>query len=391
MYDYDRAESHIRRIKVLLKLGRYEEALREYDQLIEIEPGNHDYYFKKTAILIKISRFKEALDEINRAVKVKPDSSLYHFCKAYILEKIDEPIHSIHEIDLASRLTSRQQDDGESSTGHSGGRDEQKLPETIMQSVMDAVDDDGDQDGMDFGSGEREVFFDDDMSGTYGLDKVNKMKDLWKFHESLVSIDGIVSGNAPIDEQNSGKSFSARVRRFDALITGIINGTELYRNPSYSEFASDMYLKIPEDMDRNLIKMNKVLRKSPNNADYHYGKGLMLFSKGRLRPAIESIDAAVRLNPSKASFNYGKVVIQEKMKNISDALEEISMAVESSYNNPFLHYLKSILLYMDDSVSIAKNEIEIAISMNPSNILYHYMRKIILKSLSFEGVKEPEY
>lgn len=387
MYDYENAEEHVRRIKVLLKLGRYEEALREYDKLISIEPGNHNFYFRKTSILIKIAKYEDALYEINRALSVNPDSSLYHFCKAYLLEKVDEPLEAIHEIDLASKLSSKGSLQTEETDEKVFAPEENKIPELVKKNILSGSDEIEDPDTIlfDLNSREREIFFDDDMSGTFGLDKVNKFKDLWKFHEALTSMDRLVTANGEGDEEIMGISFSSRVRRFDSLITSIIDGTELYRNPAYSEYASDLYLRIPEEHDRNLMKMNVVIRKSPANADYRYGKGLMLFSKGRLPEALDAINKAIGLNPSKLSFNYGKEIIREKMKQIDDALEEITIAVDSTYNNPYLHYLKSILLYMDGNMINARKEVEIAVSMNPSNILYHFLRKIVLKSPNTEN------
>lgn len=62
---------------LLVSGGKYEEALKEFDKAIEINPNYAEAYNNKGLALFKLGRFKDAIKEIDKAIKLNPNNSAF--------------------------------------------------------------------------------------------------------------------------------------------------------------------------------------------------------------------------------------------------------------------------------------------------------------------------
>ncbi|WP_010917431.1 tetratricopeptide repeat protein [Thermoplasma volcanium] len=68
------------RVKILIKLGRYKEALRIIDEVIEDSPDVSFLYYK-ISILFTCRRFEEAKSTLNTAISIFPGSTVFRIWK----------------------------------------------------------------------------------------------------------------------------------------------------------------------------------------------------------------------------------------------------------------------------------------------------------------------
>lgn len=63
----------------LLNLGKYEEAIKAYDKVIELNPNDLDFYNNRGAALTLLKKYELAIKEFNRVIKLDPNySGLYN-------------------------------------------------------------------------------------------------------------------------------------------------------------------------------------------------------------------------------------------------------------------------------------------------------------------------
>lgn len=71
----------------LNKEGKYEQALREFNKIIEVEPRNADAYSDRGVSKFHLKDLKGALDDMNLAVNLEPENPYRYASRAYIRER----------------------------------------------------------------------------------------------------------------------------------------------------------------------------------------------------------------------------------------------------------------------------------------------------------------
>jgi tetratricopeptide (TPR) repeat protein len=82
------------------KAGRYEQALKAYEQIIQLDPGYARAYRSKGDVLFDLRRYEEALDPYQQAIRLAPDHARIHRNIGDILSRLkryDEALLSYEE------------------------------------------------------------------------------------------------------------------------------------------------------------------------------------------------------------------------------------------------------------------------------------------------------
>lgn len=93
----DSAETHYKRGNALNRLRRWEEALADYDRVIELDPGYANAFCNRGAVLEKLQRLDEALASFDRAVELNPGDVLAYYNRGSVLkaqQRLDEALAS---------------------------------------------------------------------------------------------------------------------------------------------------------------------------------------------------------------------------------------------------------------------------------------------------------
>lgn len=70
------------RAQVLTGLGRLDEALADYDAIIERDPNYDEYYFSRAALLRRLGRHAKALADYDTAIRLSPPFAEFHYNRA---------------------------------------------------------------------------------------------------------------------------------------------------------------------------------------------------------------------------------------------------------------------------------------------------------------------
>jgi tetratricopeptide (TPR) repeat protein len=97
----DRDSAWFQRGYALVNLGRYEEAIASYDRNIEIKPDKDEPWYNRGIALGKLGRYEEAIDSYVRAIQLKPNNVLAWISHGITLSNLGRHDEAINSCDRA--------------------------------------------------------------------------------------------------------------------------------------------------------------------------------------------------------------------------------------------------------------------------------------------------
>lgn len=76
--------------KINLSKKNYDEALKQIDQAINLEPNNASYYSIRGVILHQLNRYKEAIYDENKAIDLEPNNARYYDNRGATLHEMEQ-------------------------------------------------------------------------------------------------------------------------------------------------------------------------------------------------------------------------------------------------------------------------------------------------------------
>ena len=84
------AENYIKRSLTLKAMHRYEDAINDCDKAIELEPENASLYYERGLLSRKTSSLKDAISDLSRAIELEPTMAVYFLDRANILVQLND-------------------------------------------------------------------------------------------------------------------------------------------------------------------------------------------------------------------------------------------------------------------------------------------------------------
>jgi tetratricopeptide (TPR) repeat protein len=87
------------------KLDRLDEARRDFDRVVEIDPNNARAYHLRGLVNDKTGDHSSALSDFNRAVELDPDYGAAYYSRANLHSKLGSVDEATEDIQMATHLT----------------------------------------------------------------------------------------------------------------------------------------------------------------------------------------------------------------------------------------------------------------------------------------------
>lgn len=97
-------ELHLYRGRILSRLGKTELALEDFELISELEPYNTDFMSDRAVLLHLLKRDEEALIEFDRAVNLDPKNPYRYSSRAFFKDRIGDLKGSIEDYGIAIEL-----------------------------------------------------------------------------------------------------------------------------------------------------------------------------------------------------------------------------------------------------------------------------------------------
>src|SRR3989442_1704390 len=99
--DYLQVVSDFEKAQLLYCKGLLQEALKEFDNAIRLNPKNPEYHRRKGGVLHDLGRFSDAVKELDEAISLDPNNSIHHSSKAGALLRMKHWPEALKEFDKA--------------------------------------------------------------------------------------------------------------------------------------------------------------------------------------------------------------------------------------------------------------------------------------------------
>jgi tetratricopeptide (TPR) repeat protein len=104
------AQTHFQQASEYFKQRKYEQALAEFNKVIELEPNNELAYLGRATIYLGQKDWNSALDNFNQAIKFDPKLALAYFGRGVVRLQVEGRDSGVADLKVAAQLFQEQKD-----------------------------------------------------------------------------------------------------------------------------------------------------------------------------------------------------------------------------------------------------------------------------------------
>ena len=94
---------HLRAL-IHFKQGNYSESIARFDEVIELDPENAEYYGDRGVAFIRAGKGQEAIKDFERAIELEPNNGYRYACRGFIRSKVGDIEGAIADYEKALAL-----------------------------------------------------------------------------------------------------------------------------------------------------------------------------------------------------------------------------------------------------------------------------------------------
>ena len=264
--DPSNPEYRYERAKMMYSLGRLDEALSDLGEAVKLGPDGPKYRYARAKLLAHLNRYEEAASELGEAIRLMPDEPRYRYERAFVLYHLGRYGEALKEIDEAVRLD----------------------PERPLYRAARAL-----------------------LLGRLGRrDEAREaMKDLeGALRASLLKDLSLYLGLKGDEGEGGRRDHEAAARRYMA---------EALAGRRSAEEA--------------LWELEMAILDSRGDPEYRYWKAFLLYSMGRHWEALGELGEALRREPDRLEYRALRAIALDGVGNYEGALRELEKALDLHY------------------------------------------------------------
>jgi tetratricopeptide (TPR) repeat protein len=269
----------------LKEIGRYNEALINYDKAISLQPSDANNYSNRGVALQELGRLEEALSSYDKAISLDPNSAEAFSNRGVALQELGRLEEALSSYDIAIKLKDN------FSRAYANRADVLQKLSRFNEALSDY------DEAIRLEPNNAEVYF----------NCGNAFKELGRFKEALDCYQSAISFNPKWPEAycNQGSALQA-LRQLDTALVSFNMAIDL--KPDYAEAYSNRGNALQEmgRLEESLESYDKAIQIAPRLVDAYSNRGLVLEKLKHLSAAIASFDAAIQLDPNLADVRFNK-------------------------------------------------------------------------------------
>ncbi len=260
------------KVIVLVRLGRYEEALATSDKSININPQNADSWNNKGSVLDQLGRYEEALAAYDKSIAINPQDAENRYNKGLILYEMGRYEEALAAYDKAIGINPQ---------------------------LADAWNNKG-----------------------------NTLLILGRYEEALAAFDKAIGINPQLANASNNKGVTlVKMGRYEEALAACDNAIGI--NPQLAEvwITKGNTLYTLGRYEEALGAFDKAIGINPLDADTWYNKGVILGNLDRYEEALAAFDKAIGINPQDANAWYNKGNALNNLGRYDEALGAFDKAI----------------------------------------------------------------
>ena len=293
-------------------LGKFEEAIQNYDKAIELDSNvNSIYYYNRGNAYFSLGKFENAIQDYNKAIDLNPNDDLSYNNRGnayFSLGKFEDAIQDYNKaIDLNPNddLSYNNRGNAYFSLGKF---------EDAIQDYNKAID-----------------LNPNDAS--YYNNRGTTFANLEKYEDAIQDYNKTIDLN-PNDNSayfNRGTAFSY-LNEYEKAIQDYNKAIDLNPNDDSAYFNRGIAFTNLSNYEKAIQDYNKAIELEPNNASYYNNRGSLYINQGNYDEAIQDFSKSIDLNPI---FTFGYSNLGNLYNNLNEyekAIEILNKAIELDPN-----------------------------------------------------------
>jgi tetratricopeptide (TPR) repeat protein len=303
----------------LKKLGKWDEVLECYNQLIKHQPGSEHHHHKRAEALLNLERIEESLESVNIALHIQPNNPFFLNMKGVALAKSGNRIAT--EEFFNKMLQSKSEFVDSAST---------YLQKGFSMNIL------GDKEAaiinFDLAIKDSPDYYQAYKAKGLVLNSLgDKKKALDCFNKAIkINSDYVDAYHGQGSILSDLGQYWEAIKSCNKIIKINSNDAAAYNNKGW-------YLSKLGDHDSALECIEHSLEISPNSAHTHHSKGFALSALGMQKEAIESFNKALELDSKLVEAHSDKGKSCLLLKNYSLAIEcfDKALAINDNYSEAY--------------------------------------------------------
>jgi tetratricopeptide (TPR) repeat protein len=314
-----RSNGYEGKASALKKLGKWEEVLECYNQLIKHQPGSEHHHHNRAEALLNLERIEEALESLNIALNIQPNNPFFLNTKGIALAKSGNRIAT--EEFFNKMLQSKSEFVSSAST---------YLQKGFAMNIL------GDKEAalinFDFAIKASPDYYQAYKAKGLILNSLgNKKKALDCFNKATkINPDYADAYHCQGSILSEWGEYWEAIKCYNKIIKINPNDAVAYNNKGW-------YLSKLGDHESALECINHSLEINPNLAHTHHSKGFALSALGMQKEAIESFNKALKIDSKLVEAHSDKGKSYFLLKNYSVAIEcfDKALTINGNYSEAY--------------------------------------------------------
>ena len=297
------SENYFQRATFRIALGKYKEALADYDRAIELQPDYVEAYNNRGIAKSELGRDEAAVADYDEAIGLKSDLADAYSNRGNAKSELGQHEAAVADYDEAIRLNPDL-----AAAYNNRGLAKQKLGEAALADYNEAIR------------------LNPDYADAYYNRGLAKQK-LGQHEAALTDYNEAIRLNPDYAEAYSQRGLAKyELGQHEAALADYNEAIRL--NPDYALAYNNRGVAKQKlgELQAALADYNEAIRLNPDYADAYYNRGLAKQKLGQHEAALTDYNEAIRLNPDYAGAYYNRGAVKAVLDQREAAQQDFTTA-----------------------------------------------------------------
>lgn len=352
----------------LRRLGRYEEAIANYDRAIELKLDRHEAWHERGISMCEVGRYKEAIASFDRTIELKPDNYEAWYNRGVCLDNLERYKEAISSYEGALEYKPDLKE-----AWHNRGISLGKLAryEEAIASFDRAIEIQPDRDDVWYNRGIAQGNIGNYKDAIVSFDRAIEIQPskykawydrgvslglLGRYEEAIDSYTHFISIKPDEPEAWYGKGIAqGNLGKYKEAIDSFERTIELKSNHCGAWHDRGLCFHYLGDYERAIFSYDRALSIEVNDYKSWSDRGISLTDLGRYKEAIESFNRAISIEPDEYIPIHNQGWVYFKSGKFTESLNCFERAIAIAPNSHVSWYRKGLVQFVMGNYEAALN------------------------------------
>ncbi|MCZ9966664.1 tetratricopeptide repeat protein [Brachyspira hyodysenteriae] len=334
----------------------YEEAIEDFNKIIELNPKDRDAYFFRGLTKTGLKLYEEAIEDFNEAIKLNLKNWESYFARGVSKSSLKLYEEAIEDFNKSIELNS----DNEEAYFNRG------IAKVKLARYEEAI--------VDFN---KTIKLNPDNEEAYFNRGIAKVK-LARYEEAIVDFNKSIELNPKNEKAYFNRGIEKiKLARYEEAIVDFNKAIKLNKNyeKAYSNRGIEK-IKLAR-YEEAIVDFNKAIKLNKNYEKAYSNRGIAKVKLARYEKAIVDFNKSIELNPDNEEAYSNRGIAKVKLARYEEAIVDFNKVIELNPNDENAYLVRGVLKIILEIYEEAIVDFNKTIKLNPKNEKAYYYRGIL--------------